>query len=155
MVVNHKMWTKKGVTLVSFSVLAEISGFYWKDFQFIVLAIMVAFFVLITTIISVFTVSPKLKVKKRVKNLSIVEGDTVPISVDIENHGTSAELVELHDKIPEYAFRTSGENRLLFNIASNERVSTAYEIRCPLRGFYRLGPTRVRTRDSVSPSQSS
>jgi uncharacterized protein (DUF58 family) len=78
------------------------------------------------------------------------ENDAIKVRLKIVNHGRSMGLVEVFDRLPSAMEIVEGVNKITLNMHRYEELELEYTIRCPLRGFYMLGPVVIRRSDFFS-----
>ncbi|MHA1991200.1 MAG: DUF58 domain-containing protein [Candidatus Hodarchaeales archaeon] len=77
-------------------------------------------------------------------------GEFIHISVKITNtSGTRHDMVEIYDAIPESFELAMGENFIIAQIGGGETKEFSYVLRVPVRGVYRIGPTKIILHDRI------
>ncbi len=93
---------------------------------------------------SVFRISRKLDREKA------FAGEFIHVSVKVTNTSRSSfEMIEVYDAIPETFELTLGENFIITSIGGHETKEFSYILRVPIRGVYRIGPTKVIIHDRI------
>jgi uncharacterized protein (DUF58 family) len=138
------MWTRKGWTLFFLAVLSLFIGLYIGDFQFGLFGLVIFIFISLTLLIS----RPVVVCERELSSTNIFEQNKINVSVSTKRKGSGAGIIELFDPIPDYSILTEGSNKMIYNISNPEKLD--YQLEFPLRGFYGIGPTKVRARDYFS-----
>lgn len=135
------MWTRKAGLLIFLSIISVIIGLIINDFQFLVLALMIfTFFLLVATL-----PRPRIAVDRIISNSLMFEDGELRAHLKIRKMRPGFGTVEVYDKIPEYADLKDGINNMIYNIPDHTNLH--YRLKFPLRGYYSVGPTQVRTAD--------
>jgi len=87
-----------------------------------------------------------LRVIRDVSNIKIFENDKIEINLKIKNLGEKIRFLEIIDELPDKVKITKGSNYAIINLDKDEEISIKYEIFCPIRGRYELGPILFRVR---------
>ena len=135
------MWTKKAGLMMFLGVISLLFGLILADFQFMVLAIIVfTFFLLVVTM-----PRPTIKVTRKTSNPIMFENNKLKVNLRLKKVEDGFGTIEVFDKKTDYAELLSGLNNMVYNFADEEIMD--YSIKFPLRGFYSVGPTKVRISD--------
>jgi uncharacterized protein (DUF58 family) len=135
------MWTRKGGLIVFLGVLSFFFGLIFADFQLVILAILIFTFFLLVAVMP----KPAVTVNREVSNTSMFEADELKVRMKLKKVRPGFGTIEVFDRIPEYVVLKSGLNHIIYNPTPYETLE--YQIKFPLRGYYSVGPTRVRTAD--------
>jgi uncharacterized protein (DUF58 family) len=135
------MWTKKAGLIIFLGVLSMFFGLIISDFQLVFLALVIFCFFLIVVIIP----RPSIKINREVTKTSMFENGDLNVHMGISKVRPGFGTIEVFDRIPEYSELKDGLNTMVYN--PNVRESLDYRIKLPLRGFYSVGPTKVRISD--------
>ncbi|KKK50632.1 hypothetical protein LCGC14_3123080, partial [marine sediment metagenome] len=77
-------------------------------------------------------------------------GEFIHVSVKITNSsGTKHDMIEIYDAIPESFELTIGENFIITQIGGGETKEFSYVLRVPIRGVYKIGPTKIILHDRI------
>ncbi len=88
---------------------------------------------------------PGVKISREVSNTSMFENGELKVSMEIRKTRPGFGTIEVFDRIPEYSELEDGINTMIYNPRVVE--SLGYRIKLPLRGYYSVGPTKVRISD--------
>ena len=90
------------------------------------------------------------EVTREVSPARIVAGRTTTVRLEVTNKGKKRiDFFELYDRLPAKVQVEKGSNHLLLTLDPGKKTTVNYEILCPLRGRYEIGPACLRTRDSL------
>ncbi len=131
-------WTIVGITVL-------LLGMWRLDFQVLAIGLVAAVFMLV----AYARRTPVTEVRRRPSHLRVLEGDEYDMGFKIGVRGGWADCVELHDQIPGYMDLAEGSNHAVMPLYKGEVRGTGYDLLCPLRGAYRVGPLDVRTVDAM------
>jgi uncharacterized protein (DUF58 family) len=129
--------------ILSAGVTSAIGSLIFRDYQLLIIAIIL----MLILSLAFYTTQSRIEVIRYIPEAKNFENDSIPVILRIRNRGRSLGLVEIYDKLPGVMQITDGENKITLNLRRDEVVEIEYTIRCPLRGFYLLGPTVVRRTD--------
>ena len=132
--------------LLSAGITSAVGSLIFHDYQLLIIAIIL---MLIVTLAFYITQS-KIEIIRFLPESKTFEGDPIPVVLRIVNHGRSLGLVEIYDRLPSVMQILSGVNKITLNLRRDEVVEIRYTVRCPLRGFYLLGPVVMRRSDFFS-----
>ncbi len=135
------MWTRKCCLLLTLAVLSIFFGLFSGDFQFMFLGLYIIIFIGLILLLS----RPVVECTREVSAESIFENNKVDVSLSIKPQHSGLGTVEIFDQIPEYSLISKGNNNMLYNPAKPKILE--YSLKFPLRGFYGIGPTKIRARD--------
>jgi uncharacterized protein (DUF58 family) len=86
-------------------------------------------------------------VSHSLSNVRIFENDNVEVTLNIKNNGGIINYLEIFDTLPEKVKIEKNSNYFLTNLRSGEEVTIKYELCCPIRGHYKIGPIKFRVGD--------
>lgn len=90
---------------------------------------------------------PDIVVTRSLSNVKIFEDDPVEISLTLKNNGQSIGFIEIYDTLPNKVKVVKGSNFGVLGLKKNEEITIKYEILCPIRGRFYIGPLNVRVKD--------
>ena len=134
-------WTRKAGLFLFFSIISLIFGLILPDFQMIILALLLFTFFLLVLIIP----RPMITVKKKISDNTMFEDGDLEVNLQLTKTESGYGSIEVYDRIPVYSELTNGYNCMIFNPEVEQRLD--YNAKFPLRGYYSIGPTRVRITD--------
>ncbi|NHJ41210.1 MAG: DUF58 domain-containing protein [Asgard group archaeon] len=77
-------------------------------------------------------------------------GDYIHIRITVQNKGPNAiDHLEIYDAYPETMDLVLGENYIYSRIKAGAKVEFSYILRTPVRGLYKIGPTKVIIHDRL------
>ncbi len=77
-------------------------------------------------------------------------GDYIHVRIYVHNKGPNAiDHLEIYDAYPETMDLVLGENYLYTRIGAGAKVEFSYILRTPVRGLYKIGPTKVIIHDRL------
>lgn len=135
------MWTRKGGLIIFLGIICLLLGLIMADFQFMVLAILIfTFFLLVSTM-----PRPEIEVEREVSNPLLFENGNLKVDLRLKKVREGYGTMEVFDRITSYSELKHGINNMVYNFSDAESMS--YSLKFPLRGFYSVGPTKVRITD--------
>ena len=135
------MWTRKGGLLVFLGIISIFTGLISGDFQFMVLALIVfTFFLLVLTL-----PRPEVTINRVNSNPLLFENNEVNVQLNLNKVQGGFGTVEVFDRIPEFSELNRGLNNMVYN--PRNQAELHYRVKFPLRGYYSIGPTKVRVAD--------
>ena len=123
-----------------------IFGLFIVDWL-ILIFIVPLLFLLFAGVLSFYDEPVKIEVSRYLSNVKIFEYDTVKVTLKLKNLGENIKFLEIYDSLPNKVKVVKGTNYSVLNLEKNEEIEIKYEISCPIRGRYSLGPLRVRVKD--------
>jgi len=87
------------------------------------------------------------EVMRSLSNVKIFEHDKIEIILKIKNKGDGIQFLEMYDRLPDKVTVSKGSNYSVLSLKKNEEITFKYEISCPIRGHYPLGPLSLRVKD--------
>jgi uncharacterized protein (DUF58 family) len=144
------MYTKRVPVLVTLSVLLILTSLAMKDWRPAILILPIASLFFISN--NLFS-SPEIAVKaqREVTPTRIAIGETSRITLEIFNEGKERiSFLEVYDKLPAEVNVVENANHLILYLDPGEKVTVSYEILCPRRGRYYIGPLHLRSKDPLS-----
>ncbi len=139
------MWTKKAAVFVTIAVVGLVLGLILRDPQLLLVGVIF----LSAVLIAYFSVQRKLEIKRLITTPKVFEGDRMPVKLRIEGKGFNMGITEVYDKLPSVMSVVKGNNDMHTNLGRKEKIHMEYTIKCPLRGYYNLGPVLVRQSDQM------
>jgi uncharacterized protein (DUF58 family) len=137
------IWTRKTVLILSAGMTSAVGSLIFHDYQLLIIAIIL----MLILSLAFYMTQSKIEVIRMLPQSKTFENDTITVVLKIINHGRSLGLVEIYDKLPSAVQIIDGVNKITLNLRREESVEIKYTIRCPLRGFYLLGPVVMRKSD--------
>ncbi|MGA1822548.1 MAG: DUF58 domain-containing protein [Thermoplasmatota archaeon] len=138
------MWTKKAASIVSMAVILTLLGLATKNMLLVMLAI-VAF---VYTTVSMFAnTSTRLTADREMSHEKIFEDGSVKVELRILNQGGKTGFLEVRDKLPKVIQLKEGTNYTYLNLNPKGATRLKYQIKCPLKGQFKIGPITLRTHD--------
>ncbi|WP_455392835.1 DUF58 domain-containing protein [[Eubacterium] cellulosolvens] len=135
------MWTRKGGLIIFLGIISLLLGMILADFQFMILAIIIfTFFLLVITL-----PKPAIELDRTVLNPLLFENNNLRVNLRIKKVRDGYGTIEVFDRITHYSKLTEGINNMVYNPTGLERLG--YSLNFPLRGYYSVGPTKVRISD--------
>ena len=104
-------------------------------------------FLLFISMITFYNEPVNVEIKRELTNEKIFEKDTAEITLKIKNLGETINFLEIYDELPKKVKVTKGSNLTVLNLKKNEEIELKYQIYCPIRGRFSLGPCCVRVKD--------
>ncbi|GAG07030.1 unnamed protein product, partial [marine sediment metagenome] len=65
----------------------------------------------------------------------------------LQNKGRSIHFLEIYDLLPDKVTIEKNSNYSILSLKEDEEITIKYEITCPIRGHYLIGPPQFRIRD--------
>jgi uncharacterized protein (DUF58 family) len=90
---------------------------------------------------------PSIELVREISNGKIFENDRAEITLKLKNKGHSIQFLEIFDKLPDRVSIEKGSNFSVTSFKQKEEFTIKYEIGCPVRGHYQIGPLYLRMRD--------
>ena len=140
-----RRWTRKSVAWTTVGITVLLLGLWRLDFQVVAIGIVASVFLLVAYVRR----TPVTEVRRRPSHLRVLEGDDYEMGFKVGARGAWADCVELHDLVPGYMDLSEGTNHTIMPLYKGEVRSTGFDLLCPLRGAYRVGPLDVRTTDAM------
>ena len=143
------MYSERVPILVTFSVLLILASLAMRDWRPAILILPVA---------SIFFVSNSLysstelnvKASRELTPPRIAVGETSRVTLEISNEGREKiRFLEVYDRLPAEIDVVENTNHLVLCLDPGETVTVCYEVSCPGRGRYDIGPLYVRVRDAL------
>lgn len=86
-------------------------------------------------------------VKRTISKERVFENDEVNIKLEIKNKGRKISFLEIYDTLSKKVEIIKGSNYAALTLNKNEKITLEYTVLCKLRGFFPVGPVKVRTKD--------
>jgi uncharacterized protein (DUF58 family) len=83
----------------------------------------------------------------QISTVHIFEDSTVSVTLKITNNGEKINFLEVYDGLSGRVFVESGSNYSVLSMKPKESIEFSYELSCPIRGLYQIGPVHLRQRD--------
>lgn len=136
-----KVWTKKSGLLLFLGILSLFFCLIISDFQLGILALLIFTFMLLVSILP----RPWISINRQITKQTVFENGELNVNIEIKKDRPGFGTVEIYDRIPEYSELKKGLNTMLYNPTHTEWLK--YNVSFPLRGYYSVGPTKVRIGD--------
>ena len=133
------MRTRKCAAIVSFCLSLIMFAILFLDWIF--LAIIIPF--LIFLFIGVLTFRDmewNIEVSHSLSTSRIFESNTVEVNVHLKNNGKEISFLEIFDMLPSAVQVQKNSNYAILHLKSGEELTMSYELKCPLRGQFQIGP---------------
>ncbi|MBK5112542.1 MAG: DUF58 domain-containing protein [Candidatus Heimdallarchaeota archaeon] len=89
-------------------------------------------------------------VKRVLDKRKTFAGEYIHVKITIHNKGPNAiDHLEIYDAYPETMDLVLGENYLYTRINANSKAEFSYIVRTPVRGLFKIGPTKVIIHDRL------
>ncbi len=135
------LWTRKGGFIIFFGIFCLFFGLLTDDFQFIVLSLFIFTFFMLVLVMP----RPRVSLKRKISNPVMFENNELKVHLKISRDQVGYGNVEVYDRIPEYSELKDGINNMIYNPTAKSNLN--YRVKFPLRGYYSIGPTKVRISD--------
>ncbi|TFF99438.1 MAG: DUF58 domain-containing protein [Promethearchaeota archaeon] len=90
------------------------------------------------------------KVERIVSRKKIFAGDYLHIRLVVKNTGVNTlDQIEIYDAYPEIMDLVLGENYIYTRINAGSSIEFSYILRAPVRGLYKIGPTKIIFHDRL------
>jgi uncharacterized protein (DUF58 family) len=83
----------------------------------------------------------------QISHSNIFEDSTISVTLQVTNNGEKIHVLELYDELSNRVFVKSGSNYAVLSMKPRETITFSYEVSCPIRGLYHIGPLHARERD--------
>lgn len=104
-------------------------------------------FLIFAGVISFYGEDINIEVVRNLSNIKIFEHDKIEVTLKLKNKGNNLNFLEIFDTLPNKATVVKGSNYSVISLKKDEEITFTYEISCPIRGRYQLGPLFFRVRD--------
>jgi uncharacterized protein (DUF58 family) len=135
--------TRKSLVLLAVGFALAVTGLFIGDRGSTILGLMMMAFVLVGSAHSPL----KLKVERELSRSVTHVGTMVDVALDVEAMGSSDRVIEVHDEFSHRLWVDSGAPTTMVYLDRGDRLEFMYSLYCPLRGYMRIGPLKVRSRD--------
>ena len=143
------MNTERVPILITFSILLTLASLAMKDWRPAILILPIASLFFVSNSFSPST-KTDVKAAREVTPARIAIGETSRVTLVITNEGKEKiGFLEVYDELPAEVDVIRNTNHLILCLDLGEKVTISYEIRCPRRGKYDIGPLHVRSRDPL------
>ncbi len=140
------MWTKKSTALAGGGLFLSVAGIFFLNYLFISTGIVLLTFILLASFFNLWM--PRVRVTRESTGDSTFEDGEIVITFTLTNRGLGRGFVEVYDQLPPQVQLIAGSNYALLYMRSRQTVTFSYTLRCPMRGFYHLGPVKLRVKDA-------
>ena len=113
----------------------------------IIILITPLLFLLFVGVISFYSQDLNIDVHRMVSQSRIFVDDTVQVTLRLHNKGETLRFLEIYDSLPSKVSIQKGSNYSVLTIEKNEEITLTYEIICPIRGHFQIGPLNLRVHD--------
>jgi uncharacterized protein (DUF58 family) len=156
------MWTKKGQLFVIAGSLSLFGGLIFSNLVLVILGFLLLSLVIISAMIKVFNeiVSVKkgavgkdedtfrgVKFTRRMSTYQMMEDSKSSVRLYVENPTRTTKRFELLDTLPDKVALFTGRNSAALTIPKRDTTILDYQIDCPIKGFFEIGPIRIRETD--------
>jgi len=141
------MYTERVPLLLAATTLLLLASLVLKNWGPIILVLPLAALFFIS---SIFYRSEKMNVivTREVDPTQTLIGGTSTVRLKVVNKGREKiDLLEIYDKLPPEIPLKNNSNHLILSLDPEEKVTLTYEVSCPYRGRYEIGPAYLRIRD--------
>jgi uncharacterized protein (DUF58 family) len=140
------VWTRKTAIFVTFGFGSLLCAIIFRDYQLFAVG------VIFTAILAIafFMTSPRLLVERILPETQVFEGDKVVVHLRVSNRSRwwgRLGFMEIYDELPPTMMIVEGSNYSAINLGPGESAELEYTMVCTLRGYYMLGPLKLRKRD--------
>lgn len=139
------MRTKKCSAIVSGCIALIVFSLFFVEWLALIFIIPLIIF-LFAGVISFYGKEIDITIEKNLSNIKIFENDIVDVTLEIKNNGEKISFLELYDTLPKKTKIMQGTNFHLLDLKKNDNIKIQYQIFCPLRGRFTLGPVLVRVK---------
>lgn len=140
------MWSKKATALAGGGLFLSLAGLVLLNYLFIGVGIVMLTFLMLSSFLNLWM--PRVSVTRETTADNIFEGGEITVRFKLRNRGIGHGFVEIYDELPPQARLISGSNYALTFLRARQETSFEYTIKVRLRGFYHLGPVRLRVKDA-------
>ena len=142
------MWTRKGTILLASGISLILIGMMISNFQFIIIGLT---FIAFLSINSWIDGHSDLEITRELSAYNVYKGDKIMVDLTISNKSyRRTQQIEIFDNVPHEMKLHHGINQMRMNLGPGQSTKISYYVRCPLRGYYTLGPVSVRYRNSFN-----
>jgi uncharacterized protein (DUF58 family) len=137
--------TSKGLVTGLLALLALLAGLAWDNPVYVATGLLGASLLAVS---GLTLRGADLQLTRVLKAETVSEGDTVPVELQLlvrRKHGKS--LLEVRDALPGEVALADGNNYAILDLRPGEAAELRYAIRCPVKGYHKVGPVRVRVED--------
>jgi len=140
------MRTRKCAIIVSGCISLLVFALLFMDWLFI--AVITPFLILLfITVLFFHDRDIKIDVSHSLSSTRIFENDTIEVTMHLKNKGRDINFLEIFDKLPSKVQIEKNSNYSILSLKEDEEINIKYEISCPLRGHYHIGPPHFRIKD--------
>ena len=135
--------TRKAVLLLGVGTVLVIGGLYYDDGG----ACLIGLVLLVFAIIGSAPGPVRLHVERRLSDEVAHVGNQVSVDLSVEARSDSERIIEVQDELSDRLWLDGGVVSTMVYLGEGDRLEVGYRLYCPLRGYMRVGPLRVRSRD--------
>ena len=137
--------TKSAIIIIAFFCIFIFSMVFSE--WLIIIFMLPLLFLLFGSVLSFYSEKIDIEVIRDLSNLKIFKHDKIEVSLKLKNNGDSISFLELYDTLPGKIKVIKGSNYSVISLKKGEEITFKYEISCPLRGRFHIGPLFFRVRD--------
>jgi len=89
----------------------------------------------------------RLHVDRKLSDVVTHVGTQVAVDLSVEAKVDSERIIEVQDELSHRLWLDGGVVSTMVYLGEGDRLEVGYRLYCPLRGYMRVGPLRVRSRD--------
>ena len=108
-------------------------------------------FILFASVISFYGDNINIQVVRSLSNIKIFEHGKIEVTLKLKNTSSDINFLEIYDTLPNKVKVVKGSNNSVINLKNGEEIDFTYEISCPIRGRYILGPLFFRVLEFLYP----
>lgn len=144
------MITRRGFAVILIGIVLISSAYSISNYFILALGIfLIISAVLSLPLLTLNTSLLSLEVERKLDKEKVFAGDFIYVTVKVTNKSLrTLNDVEIFDTYPEIFDLVLGNNKIRTRIGSNETVTFSYILRCPIRGLFLLGPTKLLLHDT-------
>jgi uncharacterized protein (DUF58 family) len=125
-----------------------IVGLFSRNWQLVSMIIPVVMLVLFAVLLY-RPPEMALEMRREVDTERTMEGETVQVTLSIENKGPPLDSLQVRDEVPPEAEVVNGRSQFPLSLAAGQTLTTRYQLRFPTRGNYQLGPLQAHWEDPI------
>jgi len=140
------MWTRKAAIMLAGGISLILVGMMISNFQLIIIGLTFIAFISINGWIEGHS---DLEITRFVPHSNVYKGDLVEVALTITNNSYKrTQQLEIFDNVPHKMKLRRGINQMRLNLGPGQTTKIEYNLSCPLRGHYSIGPISVRYRNA-------
>ena len=90
---------------------------------------------------------PSFEINRTISNTRILENNKAEVTINLHNNSKRIPFLEIFDKLSDRIEIEQGSNYMITSVKKNEDITMKYTVNCPVRGYYKIGPLNIRTKD--------